>query len=68
MTSYRRVIAAGIAGYLSLLAAAALTGFEFGIQPILNQTPEGVPLYMPYPLSITMPAMVLEHLLGFVIC
>jgi cobalt/nickel transport system permease protein len=65
MASSRRVIAAGIAGYLSLTLAAAFTGFEFGIQPILNHTPEGVPLYMPYPLSITMPAMVLEHLLGF---
>jgi cobalt/nickel transport system permease protein len=65
ITSSRRVIAAGIAGYISLIAAAALTGFEFGIQPILNHTPEGVPLYMPYPLIITMPAMILEHVLGF---
>lgn len=65
ITSSRRVIAAGIAGYISLTLAAAFTGFEFGIQPILNHTPEGVPLYMPYPLSITVPAMVLEHALGF---
>jgi cobalt/nickel transport system permease protein len=65
ITSSRRVIAAGIAGYISLTLAAAFTGFEFGIQPILNHTAEGVPLYMPYPLSITMPAMVIEHVLGF---
>jgi cobalt/nickel transport system permease protein len=65
ITSSRRVIAAGIAGYISLTLAAAFTGFEFGIQPILNSSPEGVPLYMPYPLSITVPAMVLEHVLGF---
>jgi cobalt/nickel transport system permease protein len=65
ITSSRRVIAAGIAGYISLVIAAAFTGFEFGIQPILNHTPEGVPLYMPYPLSITVPAMVLEHAFGF---
>ncbi len=65
MASSRRVIASGIAGYISLTLAAACTGFEFGIQPILNHTPEGVPLYMPYPLSVTMPAMLLEHLLGF---
>jgi cobalt/nickel transport system permease protein len=25
----------------------------------------GVPLYMPYGLNVTMPAMVLEHVLGF---
>jgi cobalt/nickel transport system permease protein len=65
ITSSRRVIAAAIAGYISLTLAAFCTGFEFGIQPILNHTPEGVPLYMPYPLSVTVPAMVLEHALGF---
>lgn len=65
ITSSRRVIAAAIAGWLSLTLASFCAGFEFGIQPILNHTPEGVPLYMPYPLSVTVPAMVLEHALGF---
>jgi cobalt/nickel transport system permease protein len=65
ITSSIRVAAAAVAGYLSLTLAAFCTGVEFGIQPILNHTPEGVPLYMPYPLSVTVPAMVLEHALGF---
>jgi cobalt/nickel transport system permease protein len=65
ITSSRRVVAAFIAGYISLALAATFTGFEFGIQPILHHTAEGVPLYMPYPLSVTLPAMVLEHVLGF---
>lgn len=65
ITSSRRAIAAGIAGWVSLTLAAFCTGVEFGLQPILNHTPEGVPLYMPYPLSVTVPAMVLEHALGF---
>jgi len=65
ITSSRRVIAAAIAGWFSLTLGAFCTGFEFGIQPILNHTPEGVPLYMPYPLSVTVPAMVLDHALGF---
>ena len=65
ITSSRRVIAAAIAGYISLALAAAFTGFEFGIQPILHHTAEGVPLYMPYPLNVALPAMVLEHVLGF---
>jgi cobalt/nickel transport system permease protein len=63
--SSRRVIASAVAGYISLTLAGALTGFMFGIQPLLHMGPNGVPLYMPYPLSVTMPAMVLEHLLGF---
>lgn len=65
INSSRRVIAAAIAGYVSLAVAAAFTGFEFGIQPILHHTAEGVPLYMPYSLNVTVPAMVLEHALGF---
>lgn len=60
-----RIIASAIAGYLSLTMAATFTGIEFGIQPLLHHTAAGVPLYMPYPLSVTVPAMVLEHALGF---
>lgn len=65
ITSSRRAIAAGIAGYIALTLAALCTGIEFGIQPMLHHTAEGVPLYMPYALSITVPAMILEHMLGF---
>jgi cobalt/nickel transport system permease protein len=65
IASSRRVFAAAIAGYISLTLAAAFTGFEFGIQPILHTGPNGVPLYMPYGLNVTVPAMVLEHALGF---
>jgi len=65
ITSSRRVIAAAIAGYISLSIAAGFTGFEFGIQPILHHTAEGVPLYMPYSLGVTVPAMLLEHVFGF---
>lgn len=65
ITSSTRVIAAAIAGWLSLTLATLCAGFELGIQPILEHTAEGVPLYMPYPLSVTIPAMVLEHALVF---
>jgi cobalt/nickel transport system permease protein len=65
ITSSRRVIAAAIAGYSALSIAAGFTGFEFGIQPILHQSANGIPLYMPYSLNVTMPAMLIEHLFGF---
>jgi cobalt/nickel transport system permease protein len=64
-TSSRRVSGAAIAGYISLILAAGFTGFMFGIQPLLHQSAEGVPLYMPYGLNVTLPAMLLEHVLGF---
>ena len=65
ITSSRRVIASAIAGWLSLSVAAGFAGFEFGIQPILHHDANGLPLYMPYPLSVTVPAMVFEHAFGF---
>jgi cobalt/nickel transport system permease protein len=65
ITSTTRIIASAIAGWASLTLASFCAGVEFGIQPILYHTAAGVPLYMPYPLSVTVPAMVLEHALGF---
>jgi len=65
ITSSRRGIASAIAGWLSLSVAAGFAGFEFGIQPILHHDANGLPLYMPYPLSVTVPAMVFEHAFGF---
>ena len=43
--------------------AAFFAGFEFGIQPLLFHTANGTPLYAPYPLSISIPAMVFAHAL-----
>jgi cobalt/nickel transport system permease protein len=63
LTSARRVVAAAVAGYLSLTAAALLAGIELGIQPDLFHDASGTPLYSPYHLAQTIPAMLLAHLL-----
>lgn len=63
--SSRRVAASAASGWLSLTLAAGITGFELGIQPILHRDASGVPLYMPYGLNVTLPAMILEHALLF---
>ncbi|MGA7076886.1 MAG: cobalt transporter CbiM [Halobacteriota archaeon] len=65
ITSNRRAIAAGVAGYLGLSAGAFATGIELGLQPILEHAADGTALYMPYGLSITVPAMLIEHMLFF---
>jgi len=57
--------AAFLAGYISLSVAAIVTGFEFGIQPMIASGPDGRPLYAPYPLSIAVPVMAIEHMLVF---
>jgi cobalt/nickel transport system permease protein len=62
LTSKRRVVAAAVAGYLAVNAAALLASIEFGIQPMLFHDASGTPLYAPYPLSIAIPAMMIGHL------
>ena len=61
----RFYVAAFLAGYVGLSVAAILTGFEFGIQPMIASGPDGKPLYAPYPLSIAVPVMAIEHMLVF---
>jgi cobalt/nickel transport system permease protein len=62
LTSSRRVLAAGIAGYGAINLAALLAAIEFGIQPMLFRDSSGAPLYAPYPLAIAVPAMMIGHL------
>jgi cobalt/nickel transport system permease protein len=62
ITATRRVVAAAIAGYSAINFAALCAAIEFGIQPLLFHTATGTPLYAPYPLSISIPAMMIGHL------
>src|SRR5271165_5052787 len=62
LNSARRVVAAGMAGYVAINVSALLAAVEFGIQPLLYKDASGAPLYCPYPLSIAIPAMMLGHL------
>jgi cobalt/nickel transport system permease protein len=63
MTSKRRIVAAGVGGWVGLTVASFFAGVEFGIQPFLYHLANGAPLYAPYPLSISIPAMVIPHML-----
>jgi cobalt/nickel transport system permease protein len=62
IASRRRVVAAAVAGYLAVNAAALAAAVEFGIQPVLFHDARGTPLYAPYPLSVAIPAMMIGHL------
>ncbi len=65
ITANRRILAAGVGGYLALTAGALSTGILLGIQPALEQAADGTPLYMPYGLAVTVPAMLIEHMVLF---
>ncbi|MFQ5465502.1 MAG: cobalt transporter CbiM [Thermodesulfobacteriota bacterium] len=61
----RRFVAAAAAGYVSVNLAALAVGLELGLQPLLASSPEGLPLYSPFPLALAVPAMAASHLLFF---
>lgn len=62
LTSRRRTVAAGLAGYVGINVAALATAVEFGLQPVFFHSADGAPLYSPYTLAQTLPAMALPHL------
>jgi len=63
--SARRLVAGAVAAYVSLNVSALVAAVQLGIQPLIEKSPTGQPLYSPFPLSITVPAMALGHLLLF---
>ena len=56
------LIGAGVGSYLGLNAAALFTALEFGIQPLLFTDAAGAALYCPYPLWVSIPAMMAGHM------
>jgi cobalt/nickel transport system permease protein len=52
-----------LGSYFGINVAALCAAVEFGIQPLLFKDAAGLPLYSPYPLSVSIPAMIIPHLL-----
>jgi cobalt/nickel transport system permease protein len=63
LSSKRKIIGAAVGGWTGLTAAAFFAAVEFGVQPMLFHTANETPLYAPYPLSVSIPAMVIPHAL-----
>lgn len=61
--SKRRIVGAAVGGWAGLTIASFFAAVEFGVQPLLWHAVDGTPLYAPYPLSISIPAMVIPHAL-----
>jgi cobalt/nickel transport system permease protein len=55
-------VAAAVGSYIGINAAAFCASVEFGIQPLLFTDSVGNALYCPYDLSISIPAMMIPHL------
>ncbi|MFQ6104641.1 MAG: energy-coupling factor ABC transporter permease [Candidatus Glassbacteria bacterium] len=58
-------IALFVAGWLSLNVSALIEAVVLGIQPVIAHMPDGTPLFFPFGLSLTIPAVMIPHsLLG----
>ncbi|KAB7789937.1 cobalt transporter CbiM [Bifidobacterium leontopitheci] len=49
-------------GYVGLCAAALCVALELGVQPLLFRAANGQALYFPFPIAVTVPAMLIPHL------
>lgn len=56
-------ISALLGSYIGINVAAFFAALEFGIQPLLFKDAAGLAIYCPYPLSVSIPAMLIPHLL-----
>ncbi|NMB88628.1 MAG: cobalt transporter CbiM [Chloroflexi bacterium] len=63
LNSPRRLTGSAVGAWAGLTVAAFFAAVEFGIQPMLWHAADGTPLYAPYPLSVSIPAMVIPHVL-----
>ncbi len=61
----KRPVAAALAAYAAINLSALAAAAELGVQPLIAHGASGRPLYAPYPLAVTIPAMTVPHLLFF---
>lgn len=62
-TSWGDKVGAIVGSYIGINVAALCAAIEFGIQPMLFHDALGQALYSPYPLTVSIPAMLIAHLL-----
>lgn len=58
-----RTAAGFAAAYGAVVAGGAVTGLMLGLQPVLFKGNDGLPLYFPLGLAVSLPAMIISHLL-----
>jgi cobalt/nickel transport system permease protein len=51
-----------LGSYFGIVTASLIAAIEFGVQPFLFTDAAGQALYCPYPLAVSIPAMVIPHL------
>jgi len=63
ISSRRRFVGSIIAGYVAINISALCVGIELGLQPLLFHKLDGTPMYAPYNLIQTVPAIMFAHVI-----
>lgn len=56
-------VAVGVAAWLSVVVPGAIIALVLGVQPLIAHRPDGTPLFFPFGLAVTLPAVLLPHLI-----
>jgi cobalt/nickel transport system permease protein len=54
-----------VAGWISAISSSFIVALILGIQPLIATSSDGKPLYFPFDLSVTIPALVGSHIVFF---
>ena len=60
---FNQNVALFLAGWLSIALPALLVALVLGVQPLIAHDAQGTPMFFPFGLNVTLPAIVLPHLL-----
>ena len=63
LRSHDETLAVVAATWISIAVSAVLVALVLGVQPAIAHKPDGTPLFFPFGPEITLPALVLPHLL-----
>jgi len=63
ISSRRRFVGSIIAGYVAINVSALFASIELGLQPLLFHKLNGTPMYAPYNLMQTVPAIMFAHVI-----
>ncbi|TPF96038.1 cobalamin biosynthesis protein CbiM [Bifidobacterium sp. UTCIF-39] len=62
-SGWKERVASFIGAYVGITLAALCVALELGVQPMLFRDAAGQALYFPYPVTVSVPAMLIPHLL-----
>jgi cobalt/nickel transport system permease protein len=57
------IVSVSVAAWLSVVLPGLVVALVLGLQPLIAHRPDGSPLFFPFGLSITLPAVLLPHAL-----